>query len=225
MCRPVSCKRRKARGAAVSRGAAALRCRPPPRLGPQVRWAAGRPGSALGAALAAARPRLPPPPCAPGRCSPRRLALRRLRKPARRRTSPPGLVCPFAGLRREGGLADRRARGERRLGARVPAASQAPLPPLSGPGARSPCGRRGALGGGAVRAPPPAPRPRRPHPDWLVRAAGPPASRRRCGASVHSRPAPGLEGPGPGGALSEGRAIAPRRPTCRPGRAGRGFWS
>lgn len=206
--------------AAAARAAGPLGCR------------AARP--ALGAALPGLQ-RGPRPPPAAALCAPGRVLLGRLSPSAgcearaRRRTSPPGpRGAPSQGFGggRAGGQGA--ARGERggSGGARARRPLRAPLPPPSGPGARSPCGRRGApwRRGGRARAPP-------------AGAAAPPPSpglaRPRCGAarqqaplwaSVHSRPAPGLEGPGPGAEpLSEGRASSAPPPHLQAGPGGAGF--
>lgn len=229
MCRPVFMQTPESSpgGAAVSRGGRRARCRPPPRLGPQVRWAAGRPGPlsgrpSLGCSAAPGRPR--PPPSAP----PAAFSSGGSRPPPVAKPAPGGAPprqargAPLRRASAEGGLADRArpgASGAAR-GARVPAGlSGRPCLRRRGPGRGAPWRR-----GGRARAP-------------SAGAAAPPPSpglaRPRCGAarqqaalwaSVHSRPAPGLEGPGPGAEpLSEGRASSAPPPHLQAGPGGAGF--
>lgn len=189
-------------------------------LGPQVRWAAGRPARSGGLRLQRPGRRLSAP---PGRCSRAALALRWL-SPLRRAhlpARPAGLpLCRGFG---RGRLADRpRSPGRAgRLGALRPL--RAPLPP-PGPGAAKPLrlARRPLAAGGRARAPLPAPRPRRPHLGLARPRCG--AARRSGRGRLPTAAQPGLEGPGPGAEPSPRAArAAPRRPTCRPGRAGRGL--
>lgn len=230
MCRPVFMQTPESSpgGAAVSRGGRRARCRPPPRLGPQVRWAAGRPGPlsgrpSLGCSAAPGRRPLRPRPRSPRAA----LALRRLRSPrpaAHLPARPAGR--PFAGLRRRAGWRTGRGPGRAgRLGGRAcpPASQGAPASAVGARGAKPLRPARRPLAAGRARA------------GALCRRRGPAALTRTGSSALRGRPPAGAavgersQPPSSGARRARPRRGAPlrgpreQRPAAPPaGRAGRG---